>query len=157
MSQVPTGVWRGIKSAWKHGRSKTPGVKFKSPLLKGVNFAGRHPFLSLAVPGLGLEFGPELGKGFSRDVLGYDDAPQRRAAHHLMTLQSMTSQARQEEIRRNMAMSVQNLASVSPNLFNSIMAGRKVPQDAVVLGGNPRTDLLEEVAMGMAQGDFGAE
>ena len=30
----------------------------------------------------------------------------------------------------------------------------KVPKDAVVFGGQPRQDLMEELAMGMAQGQF---
>jgi len=46
------------------------------------------------------------------------------------------------------------LAAIDPHLYNEVMAGRSLPKDAVVFGGQPRTDLMEELAMGMAQGQF---
>lgn len=46
------------------------------------------------------------------------------------------------------------LAQNAPHLFNQLMAGRSLPRGATVIGGEPRTDLVQEVAMGMTQGRF---
>ena len=51
----------------------------------------------------------------------------------------------QENIRRNQ----QLLAMKDPHLYAQVMAGRHLPQDAVVLGGTPRQDLMEELAQHM--------
>jgi hypothetical protein len=44
------------------------------------------------------------------------------------------------------------LAQFAPHLFNQVMAGRKLPRDAVVVGGQPRMDLLDELSQSMADG-----
>lgn len=44
------------------------------------------------------------------------------------------------------------LAMFAPHLYNQVMAGRKLPRDAVVVGGQPRIDLLDELAQSMADG-----
>jgi hypothetical protein len=46
------------------------------------------------------------------------------------------------------------LAQANPTLYTSVMAGRKVPSGAVVLGGRPRTDLMRELAASMDSGAF---
>lgn len=48
----------------------------------------------------------------------------------------------QQEIERNM-LAVQQ---ASPHLYAQVMAGRRLPQGSVVLGGQPRQDLMEELA-----------
>jgi len=47
-----------------------------------------------------------------------------------------------EEVQRNM-MAVQR---ANPHLYAQVMAGRRLPQGSVVLGGQPRQDLMEELA-----------
>lgn len=59
-----------------------------------------------------------------------------------------------EDMQRKMARAAMQLAATDPHLYNEIMAGRQLPKDAVVFGGQPRTDLMEELSMGMAQGQF---
>lgn len=49
------------------------------------------------------------------------------------------------------------LAMYAPHLYNQVMAGRKLPKNAVVIGGTPRTDLLEELASSMADGAWGGD
>lgn len=51
----------------------------------------------------------------------------------------------QEMVERNMAV----VASRDPHLYNQVMAGRVLPQGAVVLGGPRRQDLMEELAYAM--------
>lgn len=49
---------------------------------------------------------------------------------------------------------LQFLKQNAPEVYDSVMAGRRLPEDAIVLGGQPRRDLLEELTrnMGSYQG-----
>lgn len=51
------------------------------------------------------------------------------------------------------AANTQALAQRNPHLFAEVMAGRRLPEDAVVFGGSPRVDLLESVADAMSRGE----
>ena len=53
-----------------------------------------------------------------------------------------------------MSLTAAILASTAPLLYNQILAGRRLPKGASVLGGAPRTDLLEELAYRMSQGQY---
>jgi len=59
-----------------------------------------------------------------------------------------------EDLERRMAKASMRLAALDPHLYNEVMAGRSLPKDAVVFGGQPRTDLMEELAASMAGGSF---
>ena len=59
-----------------------------------------------------------------------------------------------EDLQRRMARASMRLAAVDPHLYNEIVAGRTLPRDAVVFGGKPRTDLMEDLSMSMAEGNF---
>lgn len=61
---------------------------------------------------------------------------------------------KEQELRRLQAVNTQRLATLAPHLFNQIMAGRELPEDAVVIGGQPRTDILQEITRQMSQGAF---
>ena len=67
---------------------------------------------------------------------------------------AVTMRAEVDELQRRIAQSSMRLAALDPHLYNEVMAGRSLPKDAVVFGGQPRQDLMEELAMGMAQGQF---
>jgi|688.fasta_scaffold341983_2 hypothetical protein len=63
----------------------------------------------------------------------------------------LMEQARMEKaIQENTAI----LARSNPNLYTSVLAGRRVPAGSVVLGGRPRTDLMQELAASMGSGRF---
>lgn len=58
---------------------------------------------------------------------------------------------------RYMRMNSENtalLARYFPHQFQEIMAGRELPQGAVVIGGEPRADLMAEFATHMSSGGF---
>jgi hypothetical protein len=61
-------------------------------------------------------------------------------------------QARQR-LQALRAANTQALAQRNPHLFAEVMAGRRLPEDAVVFGGTPRVDLLESVADAMSRGE----
>lgn len=46
------------------------------------------------------------------------------------------------------------LFQTAPHVAAQIMAGRRLPKGAVVIGGTPRVDLMQEMAMSMGQGQF---
>ena len=64
-----------------------------------------------------------------------------------------------EEIRlqRSIQMNQRRLAQANPSLYTSVMAGRRVPSNSVVLGGQPRMDLMKELAASMDSGRYTQE
>ena len=59
-------------------------------------------------------------------------------------------QSYQDSIARNLAQVQQS----APDLYMRVAAGRALPQGAVVLGGAPREDLLQDLGRAMADGRF---
>ena len=57
----------------------------------------------------------------------------------------------QSDINDNLA----RLQSQAPEIYMRVAAGRLLPQGAVVIGGSPRQDLLQQLGMSMANGQFG--
>jgi len=122
---------------------------------------------ALKRPGVGL---PALGLGalFTADVLGPVAGGLRDRATGRSTLRTeRANEARIEQIRqqellqiqqkrleRAMMLSATRLAATNPQLYNEVLAGRRLPLGAVVIGGRPRTDLLEQLALDMAEGNF---
>lgn len=63
----------------------------------------------------------------------------------------------QEQRHRDIATNIATLAATYPDIYNRVMAGRRLPDAAVPFGGQPRTDLLETLAAKMADGGFGPD
>ena len=132
--------------------------------IPGMGMAARHPFI--ATPALyygGKHLGYEgIAKPLWSGAMGPDpsrmnpytqmvaDSKQRREQQS----KALRTRVEYEDIQRRMAKAAMRLAALDPHLYNEVMAGRSLPKDAVVFGGQPRTDLMEELAMGMTQGQF---
>lgn len=71
-------------------------------------------------------------------------------------LSTRLSRVKQQESLSKMSMSLQQLAASDPKLYQEVMYGMRLPEGAVVLGGQPRRDLLTELAYAMASGQFQA-
>lgn len=69
-------------------------------------------------------------------------------------LRTQAMRAEYERLQTDANRSAARLAAMAPDIYNSILAGRRLPKGAMVLGGQPRTDLLAELAMRMAKGEF---
>ena len=126
----------------------------------GAKWAMKHPFIA----------GPALylgGKYIGADMIAkpmYESFTDVDSPYRQMIMESKQRRAEQklalrtrvqyEDVQRRMAQAAMRLAALDPHLYNEVMAGRSLPKDAVVFGGQPRTDLMEELAMGMAQGQF---
>jgi len=59
------------------------------------------------------------------------------------------SQLKKDRLRRQHEQNLVALQMKAPHLYMSAMAGRRLPQGAVVLGGQQRQDLLQELAQNM--------
>jgi len=84
----------------------------------------------------------------------YGDAIQNAKRRYETQREGLRLKTQAENLQRRMMKASMQLAATDPHLYNEVMAGRSLPKDAVVFGGQARTDLMEELAMGMAQGQF---
>jgi hypothetical protein len=143
------GVTKGLVKALK-------GVGRGAPRsVKAVTKAARKMPLTTGVTGLlGAEVvgGPFLRAGL--DPFTNTSGGRVRDEFELRRL-GIAHQMKVERLRRTMAENMARLASSSPHLYNQLLAGRRLPEDAEVIGGASSTDVLEEVAMAMSMGKFG--
>lgn len=77
-----------------------------------------------------------------------------REAQRNRVLSQMAGDARRESLQRSIQMNLARIAQSEPELYAQIQAGRRLPQGAVVIGGEPRNDLLQELGRSMAEGQF---
>lgn len=96
---------------------------------------------------LGLEIGRKVVGSLGTDRLDYMVQGQRQAM-----MASMAQGLENERLQSLMAINTQRLAQFAPDLYTQVMAGRRLPRGAVVIGGAPRLDLMDELALAMAQG-----
>lgn len=147
------------KSATAPAAAKKPGVresaKFRERVARIRAAKGSKTMGTLGRLALGGLTGFTLAKilqgtppDMSRLREEEDSARQRSASARIAEL---LEQARME---RALAQNQARLAQANPTLYTSVMAGRKVPTGAVVLGGRPRTDLMRELAASMDSGAF---
>jgi len=60
----------------------------------------------------------------------------------------------QSRMEKALAENKMRLARQAPDLYTSVMAGRRVPKGSVVLGRRPRQDLMRELAASMDSGRY---
>lgn len=101
------------------------------------------------------------GKRISERVMGVDDETlQRKALQDFMASQAEAEQrqlirrAQSNSIQQGIDMNLMRLQQSAPDIFAAVAAGRKLPQGAVVIGGERRQDLLNELGRAMADGRF---
>lgn len=135
------------------GKSTTPGRVGMTPTFKefGKNPLAAAGILAPSAIAVNSMVTAPIAEGVYNTFTG-DDSRDRLArtedaySSYTEDLLYKLSQARKkEEIERNM-MAVQKSA---PHLYNQVMAGRRLPQGSIVLGGAPRQDLMEELANSM--------
>lgn len=89
------------------------------------------------------------GENFFRPERGFQVALEQQKAFNQQIAQR---KAEVLQLQRLMSQNMARLASASPHLYNQVMAGRQLPEGAVVIGGQPRQDLMEMLAYDMATG-----
>ena len=124
-----------------------------------LKFLAKNPMLGVPLGIMGGQFAYEtigeplyqgVKKGWVEDPL--KEMRDMTALQLNAEIVQRDQERRWKQINSKMASASARLAAVAPHLYNQIMAGRTLPQGAVVLGGSPRTDLLEQIAYGMATG-----
>lgn len=63
-------------------------------------------------------------------------------------------QLQQRRLERDMAENAARLAALAPDVYNRVLAGRMLPRGAQVFGGQPDTQMLQELTYGMSTGQF---
>lgn len=164
-NKVQTGRFAQILEALRGGGKL--GADGMGPPTPG-RFAGlaRHKgkigFGAATVLPLVAGFLPDLVQGVS-DTVGEWTPGSRRmdrvldqvlGANAVLREQERVRAKRMAELQRLTRANTLMLAQNMPHLFNQIMAGRELPEDATVLGGKPRADLMQQVAQDMAMGRF---
>ena len=69
-------------------------------------------------------------------------------------LQQLAAQSRENSYRDSIEMNLSRVQQYAPDLYAKVAAGRQLPQGAVVIGGAPRQDLLNDLGRAMADGQF---
>jgi hypothetical protein len=94
----------------------------------------------------------EGAKAVKEEFTGFDK--DLKAEARRMRYQA-SQQMKAQRLQRAMADNMVRLAAANPQLYNQLLAGRPLPNGAVVIGGGQRSDFLESVAYQMATGGFG--
>lgn len=100
---------------------------------------------------IGAKFGGELAGNirddFSDRLLNIERAKTAALKKRRIAQSLAASIARQNEMTTSANLNF--LRQNAPEVHDAVLAGRRLPQDAVVLGGTPRQDLLSELARNM--------
>lgn len=107
-----------------------------------------------AVPAAGLAAGLGVSPFSTRETTPALDAFMQAKAVSNQTMRQSMQTAKFDRLRQDMLRSAARLSAANPQLYEQVLAGRRLPMGATVLGGQPRVDLLQELALGMAQGQF---
>lgn len=98
------------------------------------------------------DLGIETGKAGLRDLgVGFES---RVGAMRESGFSSSLGQMRLRRLQETIGINSSRLMTLEPGLAQQIMAGRILPQGAVVIGGQPRVDLLAQVAEAMGSQGF---
>ena len=133
--------------------ARNPLVRFG--LRYGKNIGGMRGGLA----GLGaLAGGALIGKLVQSRMENSEIEQQRQEDLRRSARRDMLDLLGRKEHKQALQMSIgDNLAQLqqkAPDLYMSVAAGRRLPQGAVVIGGVPRQDLLQQLGMSMSNGDF---
>jgi Sec-independent protein translocase protein TatA len=108
-----------------------------------------------ALAGIGAGVG--AFRNLTREVegkLAEDAFLEFRNAQRRQVIDQEADRARRESLQAAIDLNLQRVAQADPAMYAQVMAGRRLPQGAVVLGGEQRTDLLQELGRAMAEGRF---
>lgn len=156
------GIAGVVEDALPSSPNKVQTGRFAKILEALKKHKGKIGFGAATVLPLVAGFLPDLVQGVS-DTVGEWTPGSRRmdrvldqvlGANAVLREQERVRAKRMAELQRLTRANTLMLAQNMPHLFNQIMAGRELPEDATVLGGKPRADLMQQVAQDMAMGRF---
>lgn len=132
----------------------------RNPLVRlGLRYGRNIGGTRGALMGLGALGGGALVGGIIREASAEGDVQERnledirrRARQDILDL--VGRREYKESLQRGIDDNLSRLQANAPDLYMRAAAGRILPQGAVVIGGVPRTDLLNELGMAMSNGQF---
>ena len=142
------------------GLPKIPLPSARNPLVRfGLRYNKNIGGMRGGLSGLGaLAGGALIGKLIQSSSENSEIQQQRQEDLRRSARQDMLNLLGRKEHKQALQMSIgDNLAQLqaqAPDLYMSVAAGRRLPQGAVVIGGVPRQDLLQQLGMSMSNGDF---
>lgn len=139
---------------------KMPLPSARNPLVRfGLRYGKNIGGMRGGLMGLGaLAGGALVGKlvqaaGENADLEQQAQEDMRRSARQDM-LNLLGRKEHKQALQMNIDDNLAQLQQKAPDLYMSVAAGRRLPQGAVVIGGVPRQDLLQQLGMSMSNGDF---
>ena len=137
-------------------KARTAQNKLKLENLRKV--AGRNRKLRTAGKvALGLGAASLVGGkvlGMYRDEMVLDAIRDIQGRQNEIALAASARQAQEQSYQSAINRNLDTVMRYAPDLYASVAAGRKLPQGGVVIGGEPRQDLLNELGRSMADGRF---
>lgn len=88
------------------------------------------------------------------EILTQQALAEVRKAQRDRVLAQMAGESKRASLQQSIQMNLARIQQSEPALYAQIQAGRRLPQGAVVIGGEPRNDLLQELGRSMAEGQF---
>lgn len=138
------------KPASKPGvAEKLRGLKGKMPTAKGALALGAGGAVgALVLANMLRRKSPAMAAAEMELERSVQEAERRAKSEKLAAIleQSRNEQSILENQNR--------LARTLPDVYTSVLAGRRIPAGSIVLGGRPRTDLLRDLAASMGSGRF---
>lgn len=128
------------------------GIKRGRQIKKGAKIAGLGA-LALLGTSLAARKAQEMGGVTTEQLMNkalFDMMGDTRQSNIAGLVEQAKRETYQDSIQQNLARIQQH----APDLYLSVAAGRRLPTGAVVLGGSPRQDLLNELGRAMADGRF---
>jgi hypothetical protein len=71
-----------------------------------------------------------------------------------MQMNALVEDAKADSYEDSITRNLQRIQQNAPDLYMAVAAGRRLPTGAVVLGGNQRTDLLQDLGRSMSDGQY---
>jgi hypothetical protein len=129
-----------------------PGFFKKAMSSKGAKIAGLG-----ALGALGVAVGKpmiERGLGVDKKTLLAEALRHMSAGQNQAAINDASREASDASYRSSIQTNLGQIQRYAPDLYMSVAAGRRLPQGAVVIGGSPRQDLLNELGRAMSDGRF---
>ena len=134
------------------GAAKIANIK-RGRRMKGYAKAGG--IAALAALGAGLGYNRvQTAMGTSEAQLMNKALADLMGQHRQMQMNALVEEAKSESYEDSIGRNLQRIQQQAPDLYMAVAAGRRLPTGAVVLGGAPRTDLLQDLGRSMSDGQY---
>jgi len=164
--EVPAGIFpldpaadSEAKAFYKRRKDQKEKRLKQIEVLKGKQRRGKI-VKKAGIGALALLGGNAIKNSIMRSMGATDDQLMQKALADLQAqqqrqeLNGLVQQAQRSSYQDSIQRNLQTMQRYAPDLYTSVAAGRRLPTGAVVLGGENRQDLLNELGRAMSDGRF---